>query len=40
MEATSERRSFELLRPVADAAAQDRLRDKILEAYAVFEEPD
>ena len=29
-----ERRSFALLRPIADAQAQDRLRDFILEAYA------
>src|ERR1700754_1027926 len=33
-----ERRSFALLRPVADSAAQDRLRDLILNAYAAFEE--
>ena len=33
-----ERRSFALLRPVADAAAQDRLRDLILQAYAELEE--
>jgi len=32
-----ERRSFALLRPLADAAAQDRLRDLILQAYAEFE---
>ena len=32
-----ERRSFCLLRPSADTAAQDRLRDVILEAYAEFE---
>ena len=29
-----ERRSFALLRPLADAAAQDRVRDLILQAYA------
>lgn len=29
-----ERRSFALLRPVAEATAQDRIRDLILEAYA------
>ena len=29
-----ERRSFALLRPVADAAAQDRIRELILDAYA------
>ncbi len=33
-----ERRSFALLRPTVDAAAQDRLRDFILEAYATYEE--
>jgi len=32
-----ERRSFALLRPLADAAAQDRLRDLILQAYAEFD---
>lgn len=32
-----ERRSFALLRPVADAAGQDRVRDLILHAYAEFE---
>jgi len=32
-----ERRSFALLRPLTDAAAQDRLRDLILQAYAEFE---
>ena len=29
-----ERRSFALLRPVADAAAQERVRDLVLQAYA------
>lgn len=29
-----ERRSFALLRPVADASAQDRVRDLVLQAYA------
>jgi hypothetical protein len=29
-----ERRSFTLLRPIADNAAQDRIRGLILEAYA------
>lgn len=29
-----ERRSFALLRPFADAAAQDRIRDLVLQAYA------
>lgn len=34
-----ERRSFALLRPAAgDAAAQDRIRELILEAYAEHEE--
>jgi hypothetical protein len=32
-----ERRSFALLRPVADTTAQDAVRDRILEAYAEFE---
>ena len=32
-----ERRSFALLRPLADTAAQDRLRDVILAAYAEHE---
>ncbi len=32
-----ERRSFALLRPRADATAQDRLRDVILEAYRAYE---
>ena len=33
-----ERRSFSLLRPIADATAQDRIREAILEAYAEDEE--
>jgi len=33
-----ERRSFALLRPVVDAAAQEHLRDLILQAYADSEE--
>ena len=33
-----ERRSFALLRPVADAIGQDRLRDLILQAYLEYEE--
>ncbi|MDQ5831786.1 MAG: hypothetical protein M3550_01850 [Actinomycetota bacterium] len=33
-----ERRSFSLLRPIADATAQDRVREAILEAYAEYEE--
>lgn len=32
-----ERRSFSLLRPIADTGAQDRIRDLILDAYAVYE---
>jgi len=33
-----ERRSFALLRPIADATAQERIREAILEAYAEYEE--
>ena len=33
-----ERRSFALLRPIADATSQDRIRELILEAYAEYEE--
>src|SRR5258705_9869619 len=33
-----ERRSFALLRPVADATAQDRIREAVLEAFAEYEE--
>src|SRR5688572_10469107 len=33
-----ERRSFALLRPVADPTSQERIRDVILQAYAEFEE--
>lgn len=29
-----ERRSFSLLRPIADTSAQDRIRDLVLDAYA------
>ena len=32
-----ERRSFALLRPIADVTAQDRIRDAILDAYASYE---
>jgi len=32
-----ERRSFALLRPIADLTAQSRIRDLILEAYAAHE---
>ncbi len=35
-----ERRSFALLRPIADAQAQDKIRDLILQAYAEFEEQE
>ncbi len=31
-----ERRSFALLRPIADATSQDRIRDLILHAYAEY----
>ena len=33
-----ERRSFALLRPIADVTAQERIRDCILEAYAKYDE--
>ena len=33
-----DRRSYALLRPVADAASQERVRDLVLEAYAAFEQ--
>jgi hypothetical protein len=33
-----ERRSFSLLRPVLDSTAQEKLRERILEAYNEFEE--
>src|SRR6201981_2947024 len=33
-----ERRSFALLRPITDTAAQERVRDLVLEAYAEYEE--
>jgi hypothetical protein len=33
-----ERRSFALLRPVVDAASQDRLREFILHAFTEYEE--
>ena len=32
-----DRRSFVLLRPMADAAAQERIRDLVLQAYAEHE---
>jgi hypothetical protein len=33
-----ERRSFALLRPIVDTAAQERIREVVLEAYAAFEQ--
>ena len=33
-----ERRSFALLRPIADASPQERIRDLVLEAYAEYEQ--
>jgi hypothetical protein len=33
-----ERRSFALLRPIVDVAAQERIRQIILDAYAEYEE--
>jgi hypothetical protein len=33
-----ERRSFALLRPIVDTAAQERIRDLVLEAYAAHEQ--
>ena len=33
-----DRRSFALLRPIADAAGQERVRDLVLQAYAEYEE--
>ena len=33
-----ERRSFALLRPIADTNAQGRIRELVLEAYAEYEE--
>ena len=33
-----ERRSFALLRPIVDTAAQEAVRERILEAYAEYEE--
>ena len=35
---SGDRRSFALLRPVADAASQERVRDLVLHAYAEYEE--
>src|SRR5205809_8139296 len=33
-----ERRSFALLRPIADVSAQERVRDLVLQAYTKYEE--
>jgi hypothetical protein len=33
-----ERRSFALLRPIANVQSQERLRDTILEAFVLYEE--
>ena len=33
-----ERRSFALLRPVTDTAAQERIRDLLLEAFSEYEQ--
>ena len=33
-----ERRSFALLRPMVDTAAQERIRELVLEAYAAYEQ--
>ena len=33
-----ERRSFALLRPVVDTTAQEAVRERVLEAYAEYEE--
>jgi hypothetical protein len=35
-----ERRSFALLRPVADTAAQERVRELVLNAFAEYEQSD
>jgi hypothetical protein len=32
-----DRRSFALLRPIVDAASQERVRDLVLQAYAEYE---
>src|SRR6476661_4766504 len=34
---SGDRRSFALLRPVADATSQERVRDLVLQAYAEYE---
>jgi hypothetical protein len=35
---SGERRSFVLLRPIANTSAQDRIRDLVLRAYAEYEQ--
>ncbi len=35
-----ERRSFALLRPIADVASQNRIRELVIEAYEQYEAPD
>src|SRR6187431_2420728 len=35
---SGDRRSFALLRPVADATSQERVRDLVLQAYTDYEE--
>ena len=35
---SGDRRSFALLRPIEDAASQERVRDLVLHAYAEYEE--
>ena len=35
---SGDRRSFALLRPVTDAASQERVRDLVLQAYAEYED--
>jgi hypothetical protein len=35
---SGDRRSFALLRPIADAGSQERVRDLVLQAYAEHEE--
>jgi hypothetical protein len=35
---SGDRRSLALLRPVADAASQERVRDLVLQAYADYED--
>ena len=37
-DSSGERRSFALLRPIADVSAQNRVRDLVLEAYVEHEE--